>query len=150
MNTWTTVQYIHPGIASTPVTLYTTMPSPTAYTIYLFGITAFIAGVYTLLAPSANLETLDLPMACLPAAYGNGLAAVGMGIYYTLAAYQDNRTFFSLTVPMRGLTATVFWIQGGPWRMAALWEGGGAVLTGLVMALERYQGRLAWNGKKRA
>lgn len=58
-----------------------------------------------------------------------------MGIYYTLAAYQENRTFFFLTVPMRMLTATVFWSQGGAWKLAGMWEGGGAVVTGLALVL---------------
>ena len=56
-----------------------------------------------------------------------------MGIYYSLAAYQENRSFFKLTVPMRLLTATVFWGQGGTWKVAGLWEGAGAVLTGLAL-----------------
>jgi hypothetical protein len=64
---------------------------------------------------------------------GNALAAIGMGIYYTLAAAQENRTFFKLTVPMRMLTSVVFWGQGGGWRIAGLWEGGGAVLTAVAL-----------------
>jgi hypothetical protein len=64
---------------------------------------------------------------------GNSLAAIAMGIYYALAAYQENRAFFYLTVPMRSLTATVFWRQGGQWKIAGLWEGGGAVLTAVAL-----------------
>jgi hypothetical protein len=60
---------------------------------------------------------------------GNSLAAIAMGIYYTLAAYQENRTFFYLTVPMRLLTSLVFWRQGGEWKIAGAWEGGGALIT---------------------
>jgi hypothetical protein len=56
-----------------------------------------------------------------------------MGIYYTLAAVQENRAFFKLTVPMRMLTASVFWAQDGGWRMAGLWEGVGAVATGAAL-----------------
>lgn len=55
-----------------------------------------------------------------------------MGLYYTLAAYQENTAFFCLTVPMRLLTTLVFWSQG--WTMPALWEGGGAILTGAALA----------------
>lgn len=58
-----------------------------------------------------------------------------MGLYYTLAAYQNNTTFFKLTVPMRLLTTIVFWTQGGPWRMPAAWEGLGAISTGLALSL---------------
>jgi hypothetical protein len=70
---------------------------------------------------------------CLPAAAGNSLAAVAMGIYYTLAAYQENRKFFIATVPMRCLTAVVFWRQA--WIAPAVWEGTGAVLTAVALWL---------------
>jgi hypothetical protein len=56
-----------------------------------------------------------------------------MGIYYTLAAYQENRPFFYLTVPMRLLTSAVFWGLGGGWKIASFWEGGGAVLTAFAL-----------------
>lgn len=64
---------------------------------------------------------------------GNSLAAIAMGIYYTLAAYQENRLFFLLTVPMRMLTSIVFWNQAGGWKMASVWEGGGAALTAFAL-----------------
>jgi hypothetical protein len=59
-----------------------------------------------------------------------------MGIYYTLAASQENRTFFYLTIPMRMLTSVVFWRQGGQWKITSSWEGGGAFLTALALMLE--------------
>lgn len=113
------------------------MPSLSAITIAAFGTTALIAGVTTLLDPSHSLVILNLPDSARPAVLGNGLAAVGMGIYYILGAFQENKTFFAMTVPMRGLTALVFWAQGGPWRMPAVWEGGAAVVTGLALVWER-------------
>jgi len=66
-----------------------------------------------------------------------------MGIYYTLAAYQENQTFFIATVPMRSLTALVFWRQA--WIAPAVWEGGGAVLTAVALGL----GYLGWTRKKK-
>ena len=120
------------------------MPTPEALTVYLFGITALAAGVYSLLldpasSPSSSSlssssapSSLTYPAACAPFAKGNSLAAIAMGLYYTLAAYQDNTSFFCLTVPMRLLTTLVFWSQG--WTMPALWEGGGAILTGAALA----------------
>lgn len=66
---------------------------------------------------------------------GNSLAAIAMGIYYMLAASQENRLFFLLTVPMRMLTSIVFWNQGGSWKMAGVWEGGGAALTAFALYL---------------
>lgn len=117
------------------------MPSYSTLSILLFGITSFVTGVYTLVSPPAILTALTLPASALPATRGNGLAAIAMGIYYTLAAVQGNRAFYAATVPMRLLTATVFWAQGGGWRAASLWEGSGAVLTGVVMGMEWKYGR---------
>ena len=109
------------------------MPSYAAITIYAFGLTAFFAGIRSLLLPTSALDSFDLPFSCLPASQGNGLAAIAMGIYYTLAAWQENRAFFVLTVPMRTLTATVFWSLGGTWKMAGIWEGAGAGLTAITL-----------------
>ncbi len=55
--------------------------------------------------------------------------------------YQDNQLFFAMTVPMRLLTATVFWSSGGPWRLPALWEGLGAVSTALALAKDNMMRR---------
>ncbi|KAN0095551.1 hypothetical protein V8E51_016262 [Hyaloscypha variabilis] len=111
------------------------MPTLAAWTIYLFGATAFVAGWWQLISPETAVKSLGLGVECVPAANGNSLAAIAMGIYYSLAAYQENRSFFKLTVPMRLLTATVFWGQGGMWKGAGLWEGLGAGLTGLALLL---------------
>ncbi|TVY18059.1 hypothetical protein LARI1_G003683 [Lachnellula arida] len=140
------------------------MPSLPAYTVYLFGLTAFLAGITNLLYPTGATTSLGLPNSCIPATNGpplplpphphaesfisptstdfqegNSLAAIAMGIYYTLAAWQENRTFFKLTVPMRCLTALVFWGQdggaGGQWRLAGVWEGVGAVVTECALVL---------------
>ncbi|KAK7048466.1 hypothetical protein R3P38DRAFT_1866597 [Favolaschia claudopus] len=111
------------------------MPSLPALTIYLFGISAFLAGLNGLLNGESQLSLLSLPSDCTPALAGASLAAVAMGIYYSLAAYQENRKFFIATVPMRCLTAVVFWRQG--WSVPAVWEGGGAVLTALALGTTR-------------
>lgn len=111
------------------------MPSPAAATIYAFGLTCLASGIYTLLDPTSAAAGLGFSLACIPVARGNSLAAIGMGIYYTLAAYQENRTFFILTVPMRLLTTAVFWNQG--WKLPSVWEGSGALLTLGALALGR-------------
>ena len=110
--------------------------TPTSITISLFGTSAFVLGLSSLLAPEMGLQSQSLPQEALPAYYGNALAAIGMGIYYNLAAYQGNRAFFALTVPMRLLTTVVFWSQGGMWKNAAVWEAGGAGLTGVALGWE--------------
>ncbi|MCJ1381129.1 hypothetical protein MMC17_004238 [Xylographa soralifera] len=112
------------------------MPSISSLSIYLFGVTAFVAGATHLLSPETALSALDLPASALPAVNGNSLAAIAMGIYYTLAAWQNNRTFYIMTVPMRSLTAAVFWAQGGSWRSAAVWEAAGALLTATALVWE--------------
>jgi len=105
------------------------MPSLGAVTIYSFGFISLVAGVRNLLAPQQALADLALPAAALPAGNACSLAAIAMGLYYPLAAYQENRAFFALTVPMRLLTTSFFWTAGEAWRLAALWEGIGAALT---------------------
>lgn len=116
-------------------------PSIAAITIYGFGMSAFAVGVHNLLFPTAALASLSLPADATPALNGNSLAAIAMGIYYTLAAYQRNRAFFLLTIPMRLLTASVFWRAGGSWKAASSWEAGGAVLTAAAILWEARIGR---------
>lgn len=103
------------------------MPSAAAVASYAFGVTAFGAGVHQLL-----LGADDGPN------QGNALAAIAMGLYYTLAGWQENRAFFALSVPMRTLSAIVFVRRGGDrWRTAGLWEGAGAACTALALLLAR-------------
>ncbi|USW49291.1 hypothetical protein Slin15195_G026100 [Septoria linicola] len=109
------------------------MPSPAAYTIYAFGIASFVAGLQTFLSPHSSLQSFELPIAALPALKGNGLAATAMGIYYTLAARQENKSFFLLTIPMRLVAAITFSQFDGTWKLAAFWEGGGALLTAVAL-----------------
>lgn len=106
-------------------------PSAAALTAYLFGVTAFAAGLYGLLDPPAMASRLALAPPCVPSLNGNALASLAMGLYYTLAAYQENRAFFVLSVPMRLLSTAVFANQG--WASAAVWEGTGAVLTAVAL-----------------
>ncbi|KAI1166978.1 hypothetical protein F5B18DRAFT_603228 [Nemania serpens] len=109
------------------------MPSPAALTIYLFGVTAFLAGVASLIDPSSVASQLNFPLVCTPVGRGNSLAAIAMGVYYTLAAYQENTMFFIAAVPMRLLSTVVFFRQG--WSVPAVWEGTGALITGIALVL---------------
>jgi hypothetical protein len=119
------------------------MPSASALTIYLFGFTALAAGLNSLLSsfltPESGLASFSLPASALPAMQGNALAAIAIGLYYSLAAYQENRAFFIATVPMRLLSAIVFGRYQGVWKIASLWEVFGAILTlgALIMTKER-------------
>ncbi|KAI1817970.1 hypothetical protein GGS20DRAFT_530403 [Poronia punctata] len=120
------------------------MPSLAAVTIYIFGITALLAGAASLVDPASASSQLGFPLACTPVARGNALAAIAMGLYYNLAAYQENATFFALTVPMRLLTTTVFFTQG--WTTPAVWEGAGAVLTGMALLAAMNRGAKGQKG----
>jgi hypothetical protein len=89
--------------------------------------------VLALLDPASAAAAQGFPSICIPVARGNSLAAIAIGIYYTLAGYQENTTFFLMTVPMRLLTTVVFWNQG--WKAPALWEGIGSLWTLGALAL---------------
>jgi hypothetical protein len=65
-----------------------------------------------------------------------------MGLYYLLAAYQENRIFFIATVPTRLLTTMVFATLGGPWKLLAVWEGIGAVVTLAAVLREIVRGKV--------
>jgi len=101
--------------------------------ILIFGISAFGSGVFTLVSPESMIDSLDLSITSIPSLNANGLAATAMGVYYTLAAYQNNIAFFKLSVPMRLLTTVVFLRQN--WVAPAVWEGGFAIFTALALLL---------------
>ncbi|WP_307624310.1 hypothetical protein [Streptomyces sp. V3I7] len=117
----------------------------------VFGVLAAGLGAVGLLSPPAQLAMLGLPS---PGRRGTGdltpafvtassMAALNMGAYYVLAALADWRAFFRWTVPFRVLTCAVFTVAviGGRAPDAFLgvgvWEGLGAVATGLALRYER-------------
>jgi hypothetical protein len=113
------------------------MPSLSAITIFAFGATSFLAGIHSLLFPEQNARSLNIPASAPRAPLsGNALAAIAMGLYYTLAAWQENASFFKLTVPMRLLTTVVFWRHGGTWKTVAAWEGAGSMLTLIALLVD--------------
>ncbi|KAF4430457.1 hypothetical protein FACUT_8823 [Fusarium acutatum] len=116
------------------------MPSITAVTIFIFGLSAFNHGVSNLISPRKALAVKQLQDSALPALNGFSVAIIGIGIYYMLAAYQENRGFFTLTLA-RFISARIFWLQGPAWRVIATWEAFSAVLTAVALAYEGYYGR---------
>jgi hypothetical protein len=70
------------------------------------------------------------------------MASLNMGVYYLVAAATEWRPFIRFTVPFRLLTLTVFSIlvvsEVAPARFlgVALWEGLGAVATGLALVYD--------------
>ncbi|KAF5700047.1 hypothetical protein FMUND_14490 [Fusarium mundagurra] len=118
------------------------MPSITAVTIFIFGLSAFNHGVSNLISPRKALAAKQLQDSALPALNGFSVAIIGIGIYYMLAAYQENRGFFALTLA-RFISARIFWLQGPAWRVIATWEAFSAVLTAIALAYEGYHGTYA-------
>ncbi|KAH6634384.1 hypothetical protein B0J18DRAFT_17553 [Chaetomium sp. MPI-SDFR-AT-0129] len=112
------------------------MPSTAAITIYIFGATAIYQGASILLAPRHALAAKQLPESARPALTSFGVTISGLGIFYTLAAYQENRTFFALTL-FRIPAAIIFGAQGPGWRPMAVWE---------VFATLATAASLAWEG----
>ncbi|CAH0057556.1 unnamed protein product [Clonostachys solani] len=111
------------------------MPSLAALTIYFFGLTALHHGVSNLVWPKQALAARKLPEAALPALNAFSITAIGIGIYYCLGAYQENRAFFALTLA-RFVSTAIFWAQGPAWQGIARFEGISAVVTGLALLYE--------------
>ncbi len=129
--------------------------SASGWTMFVFGILAFLLGLLGLIHPEVVLSLLgftvldraarvtgDFTLVFVIAA---SMASFNMGIYYILAAFNDLKQFFSWTVPFRLVTFTVFTITAlthlAPTRfiLVGAWEGLGAVATGLALYFERPQ-----------
>jgi len=86
-----------------------------------------------------------------------------MGLLYIIAGMQNNRSVAIATIPLRLLTAAVFWLQSGDsmavfvessasnWKVTSFFEGVGGLLTGLAMVWDAYgngSGKAQRKGKK--
>ncbi|MFG2190961.1 hypothetical protein [Streptomyces sp. NPDC048639] len=126
--------------------------SASGWTMAVFGVLAAVMGLVGLAAPDAQLALLGLPNASGDRPEGDhtavflaasSMAALNMGVYYVLAALADWRPFFRWTVPFRLLTCTVFTLlvlagtAPGAFLGVGLWEGLGAVATGLALRREK-------------
>ncbi|MFE3657648.1 hypothetical protein [Streptomyces sp. NPDC059165] len=123
--------------------------SPAGWTMGVFGVLAAAMGVIGLIAPDILLTVMGFaPVPGARRAEGDhtlvfltasSMAALNMGVYYVLAALSDWRAFFRWTVPFRLLTCAVFTtavLTGrAPYGFlgVSLWEGLGAVVTGLAL-----------------
>jgi hypothetical protein len=108
------------------------MPSFAAVTIYAFGISAFSHGVASLVWQKDALAKKKLAAPSLPALNSFSVVIIGIGIYYCLAAYQENRAFFAMTLA-RFISAKIFWSQGPAWRTIATWEALSAAVTSIAL-----------------
>ncbi|MEV0582850.1 hypothetical protein [Nonomuraea sp. NPDC050310] len=121
--------------------------SLSGWSIAVFGFLALVLGLYGLIWPDGLLGLLgfevvdDRATGDYTKVYmaASSMAAVNMGVYYVLAAAADFTPFFRWTVPFRMVTCAVFTglvVSGAApaeFLGVGLWEGAGAVLTGLAL-----------------
>jgi hypothetical protein len=127
--------------------------SASGWTMFAFGVLAFLLGLLGLIRPEWVLSILgftvldrtarvagDYTLVFMIAA---SMASFNMGVYYVLAAFNDMKPFFLWTVPFRLVTFTVFTITAltglAPTRfiLVGAWEGLGALTTGSALYFER-------------
>ncbi|MEU7893701.1 hypothetical protein AB0B45_12635 [Nonomuraea sp. NPDC049152] len=134
--------------------------SVAGWTIAVFGLLAFTLGLFGLIRPDDLLGLLGFQVveARGPGDYtkvymaASSMAAVNMGVYYMLAAASDWTPFFRWTVPFRLVTFVVFTtlvVTGAApaeFFGVGLWEGLGALVTGLALWRE---GRLVQSSSAR-
>ena len=123
------------------------------WTMFIFGVMAFLLGTLGIIRPELQLSMLgfevvdraarassDYTLTFMTAA---SMASVNIGIYYVLAALNDVKIFYRWTVPFRMLTVTVFTIIVvlgiAPLKFIGvpIWELTGAIATGIALAREK-------------
>jgi hypothetical protein len=129
--------------------------SRASWSIFIFGVLAFVLGVIGLIRPEITLgllgfEAIDRAARAtgdytLVFIIASSMASVNMGIYYMLASLTNLRAFFWWTVPFRILTFAMFTYAVGsglaPANLIAIavWELAGALITGAALFYERGQ-----------
>ena len=122
------------------------------WTIFIFGVLAFLLGLVGLIRPEILLSLLgfepvdralrassDYTIVFMTA---SSMASFNMGIYYVLASLNDVKAFYRWTVPFRVVTFTVFTITvitgiaPAPFFGVGLWELLGAIATGIALSTE--------------
>ena len=125
------------------------------WTIFVFGVLAFLLGLVGLIRPEILLSILgfdvidraqraagDYTIVFMTA---SSMASFNIGIYYVLAAWNDVKIFYRWTVPFRTLTFIVFTtivlLGIAPQRFlgVAIWELAGAIATGMALYFENKQ-----------
>ena len=123
------------------------------WTIFIFGILAFLLGLVGLIRPEILLSVLGFEVISRAMRAGgdytivfmtaSSMASFNMGAYYVLAAMNDLKKFYRWTVPFRAVTFTVFTLSVilgyAPVRFlgVAFWELTGGIATGLALYLEQ-------------
>ncbi len=123
------------------------------WTIFIFGVMAFLLGVVGIIRPEILLGILGFEVVeraarassdyTITFMTASSMASLNIGVYYILAALNDVKIFYRWTVPFRGLTFIVFTtivILGiAPQKFVgvAIWELIGAIATGIALAREK-------------
>lgn len=119
------------------------------WTMFIFGLLAFLLGLLGLIRPELLLSMLGFTVLdrsaraagdyTLVFMIASSMASFNIGIYYILAALNNVKQFYKWTVPFRGVTFVVFTIATltglAPARFLAVgaWELIGAIATGLTL-----------------
>ncbi len=119
------------------------------WTIFIFGILAFLLGLAGLIRPEILLSILGFEVIertqraagdyTIVFITTSSMASFNIGIYYMLAALNDVKIFYRWTVPFRTVTFLVFTtlvIVGlAPQKFlgVGIWELVGAISTGIVL-----------------
>lgn len=119
------------------------------WTIFIFGILAFLLGLVGLIRPEILLSILGFEVVeraqraasdyTIVFMTASSMASFNMGVYYVLAALNDIKAFYRWTVPFRVVTFTVFTavvltgIAPKPFFGVGAWELAGAIATGIAL-----------------
>ncbi len=119
------------------------------WTIFIFGILAFLLGLVGLIRPEILLSILGFEVVeraqraasdyTIVFMTASSMASFNMGVYYVFAALNDVKIFYRWTVPFRVVTFVVFTtvvITGiAPMKFlgVGLWELVGAISTGIAL-----------------
>ena len=119
------------------------------WTIFIFGILAFLLGLVGLIRPEILLSILGFEVVeraqraasdyTIVFMTASSMASFNMGVYYIFAALNDVKIFYRWTVPFRVVTFVVFTtvvITGiAPMKFlgVGIWELVGAISTGIAL-----------------
>ena len=122
------------------------------WTIFIFGILAFLLGLVGLIRPEILLSILGFEVVeraqraasdyTIVFMTASSMASFNMGVYYMLASLNDVKAFYRWTVPFRVVTFTVFTaiviagIAPAPFFGVGAWELTGAIATGIALYKE--------------
>jgi hypothetical protein len=123
------------------------------WTMFIFGVMALLFGLIGLVKPEIVFSILGLEVIdrarrvagdyTLPCVVASCMASFNMGVYYILAALNDQRAFYLWTVPFRAVTFTVFTaaaltgVAPITWIGLGVWELCGGVATGLALYFDK-------------